>query len=272
MSDVHQPTFLERLNPTLKFGAFFVWMVVPALFLNPVVPAVFLAVALAAGWMLGGITPLRILRRLRLVAFIAVGLIVFYSLVYGGPGETVLLEWGRLVIRAEGLLFGLGLALRLACFASCSMIFVESTEPSLFVASLICQARLPDRLAYTILAAYRFIPVMSADFASIRAAHRIRGAFDKRGFRAAWTRFRRYGVPLLASGVRHAERLALAMDARGFGLGKQRTHYLQPRVVRCDVLFLLGTAAAIVVLLVALDHFHMLGGFLAGPAEEAGKG
>ena len=85
------------------------------------------------------------------------------------------------------------------------------------------QLRVPYRIGYTALAAFRFVPRFGYELDVIRQAHRVRGAHGGRGPFAAAARWWGYVVPLLAGGIRHAERVALAMDARAFGAHADRT-------------------------------------------------
>jgi energy-coupling factor transport system permease protein len=80
-------------------------------------------------------------------------------------------------------------------------------------------------------------------------------------------RARRYGIPLLANGIRQAGRLAVAMEARGFGALPARTYYVQTQVTAADYLFLLATVLAVAAILLMLAYLGLLAGFLAGAAE-----
>jgi energy-coupling factor transport system permease protein len=58
-----------------------------------------------------------------------------------------------------------------------------------------------------------------------------------------------YAIPLLASGIRHAERVALAMDARAFGAHPTRTERVVSRWrVRDTVFVVLFLAASATIL------------------------
>jgi energy-coupling factor transport system permease protein len=81
----------------------------------------------------------------------------------------------------------------------------------------------PYRIGYTALAAFRFVPRFGHELSVIRAAHRVRGHHGGRGPFARLARGWGYIVPLLAGAIRHAERVALAMDSRAFGAHETRT-------------------------------------------------
>jgi energy-coupling factor transport system permease protein len=54
-----------------------------------------------------------------------------------------------------------------------------------------------------------------------------------------------YAIPLLAISVRRAERVALAMDSRGFGARPDRTYFRTTTVTRSDVVFAVGAVIAL---------------------------
>ncbi len=74
----------------------------------------------------------------------------------------------------------------------------------------------------------------------------------------------RYGVPLLANSIRQAERLAVAMDARGFQLSDHATYYVTAHLTPADWLFLAGVLLVTVTLLVVLAYLGLLPRALVG--------
>ena len=113
------------------------------------------------------------------------------------------------------------------------------------------QLRVPYRVGYTALAAFRFVPRFGHELDVIRQAHRVRGSHGGRGPLAALARWWGYIVPLLAGAIRHAERVALAMDARAFGAYPDRTerHLVpwRPRDTTFVVAFWIVSAVLLVI-------------------------
>jgi energy-coupling factor transport system permease protein len=142
-----------------------------------------------------------------------------------------------------------------------SIAFVATTSPTDLVLSLIQNARFPYRLGYGILVAYRFLPMWRTELETIRAAHRIRGVGRRRG------EMRRYAVPLLASAIRKAERVAMAMDSKAFGAARSRTYYRRLRVTAVDWAMLAATIVVTVGILLALARAGRLVGFGAVPLD-----
>jgi energy-coupling factor transport system permease protein len=115
------------------------------------------------------------------------------------------------------------------------VVFTQTTDSTRLVDALVQQGRVPDRFAYGALAAYQAIPRLAEHLLTLRQARRIRG------LRGSW--HPRILLALLVLAIRHGDRLALAMDARGFGSGPRSTY----RVVAWTWLdAALGAGAAIV--------------------------
>ena len=142
---------------------------------------------------------------------------------------------------------------RLLAIVSASLLFVLTTDPVQFVIALIHQARLPVRVGYAVFAAYRFMPLVQEELDTIRAAHQVRGATSGRGVLARLRQMLGYAIPLLAISVRRAERVALAMDSRGFGARSDRTYYRTTALTRSDLAFAIGATAALAAI-VAIPH------------------
>jgi energy-coupling factor transport system permease protein len=264
-------SLLHRLNPAVKLLVFSLLLTAPTLFLDPFTPGSFLVLSVVIAWALGGIPPWSLARRQGFFLVVAGGILVFDTLFYGGARHALLLRLGPFAVHREALFFGLSVCLRLLCVTSYSSIFVQTTDPSLLVGSLIHQARLPRRVAYSVLAAFRFLPLLQQEVALIRDAHRVRAGY-REGLLARLLRVRRLGIPLLAGGIRHAERLSLSMDARGFSAPGERTYYRRPGVRTADYLFLAGMALTAAGLVAALLATGLARGFLAGVAETQAQG
>lgn len=140
-------------------------------------------------------------------------------------GDTVLFSIGPVDIAQENVLTGLSLGLRSLVFASWSLLFVLTTEPTRLMLGLIQHCKLAPRFGYGLMAAYRFLPLFREELQQVRAAHRIRGLGETGGLAGKWRQMKRYSIPLLASAVRKAERVAVAMESKGFDDSPDRVFY-----------------------------------------------
>jgi energy-coupling factor transport system permease protein len=173
----------------------------------------------------------------------AVGIGAFnalFSTSNGDPAAAELLAVGPLRLTVQAVSNGVALGLRVMAIGCIGAVFAATTDPTRLADSLVRQARAPERFAYGALAAYGAIPRFSEDLTTLRQARRIRG------LGGGW--HPRLLVGLLVLAIRHGDRLALAMDARGLGTGP-RTSY---RTLRWQALDADMAVGAFGVLLVAL--------------------
>ena len=239
--------FLHALNPLAKLAAPLPVMVALLFTRGIAIPLAFIVLALAlllVGARLSG----------RAVAVLLVGLPVGVLLlgvslgVWVDPARidttsaaasVVLVEVGDWRFTLAAYLVGLATALRIAAILMLSLIAGLTTTGPELVRALVQNLRVPYRLGYTALAALRFVPRFGHELEVIRAAHRVRGTDGGHGPIAAVRRTISFAIPLLASAIRHAERVALAMDARAFGAHPTRTERTISRWRTRDTLFVL---------------------------------
>ena len=246
--------FLHRLNPLAKAAGPLPAMGLLLLARDVSVPVLFFLLAvllLVVGAHL----------RARVLVVVLVGiplLVVLLSLSFGiwadpaklAPSAT-LFSVGDFDFTLGAWLVGLATATRLASIVTLSLLAALTTNGPDLVRSLVQQLRVPYRIGYTALAAFRFVPRFGYELEVIRSAHRVRGLAGGRAPLAGLRRQLGYVVPLLAGAIRHAERVALAMDSRAFGAYPTRTErHLVPFRVRDWVFTLLFWAATAAVFLI----------------------
>jgi energy-coupling factor transporter ATP-binding protein EcfA2/energy-coupling factor transporter transmembrane protein EcfT len=244
--------WLHHLNPLAKLAA-----VVPAMALlvatrDLLTPVLFLALSyllvLTGTRMRRGTVALLLLGMPAGIAVLTLGFGVWIA-----PGQVsdtaVVLQVGDWMLHSGALVTGLATALRLGAILALALVGGLSTSGPDLVRASVQQLRVPYRIGYTALAAYRFVPRFGYELSVIRAAHRVRGhgyggPSAGRGPIARLIRGWGYIVPLLASGIRHAERVALSMDARAFGAHPTRTErHLVPWRTR-DTVFTVAVLVA----------------------------
>ena len=233
--------FLYALNPLAKFAAPAPAMIALIAVRDLQTPALFLLIAYAV--VLAGA---RLSARLLLILLVAIpcsiALIgVGFSLWTDAsriPHDVVVLRVGSWTLYGAALEIGFATALRLGAILTLALIGGLTTTGADLTRSLVQQLRMPYRIGYTALAAFRFVPRFRHELDVIRAAHRVRGAARGRGPIAAIRRRIGYVVPLLAGAIRHAERVALSMDARAFGRYPYRTERYRVPFRARDVVFI----------------------------------
>ncbi|MCL0043696.1 energy-coupling factor transporter transmembrane protein EcfT [Peptococcaceae bacterium] len=142
------------------------------------------------------------------------------------------------------------------------LLFSLTTNFNSFVSALVQQWKVPYRIGYTIMAAYRFVPMLNFELTVIRSAHKIRGVSDRGTLKAKLEQTKRYAVPLLSTAIRKAERTALAMDSRAFGAFENRTYYRIYKFAWRDLLFILSFWVTGIVIIIILKQLGLFGPLL----------
>jgi energy-coupling factor transport system permease protein len=232
-------SLLGRVSPLTKLAVAFLWFAGLAFTTALGPPIVLTGIALGSAVALGRVDPARLARRLAPLwtAALAVGVL---NIVLGAanldPAAREVLRAGPLRITEPGVLAGLGVVARVLAIAAIGVVFSQTTDPTRFMDALVQRARMPERFAYGALAAYQAVPRFAEDLTTLRQARRIRG------LRGSW--HPRLLVGLLVLAIRHGDRLAVAMDACGFGTGS-RTHYREERWSWRDPALLIAAGAVL---------------------------
>jgi energy-coupling factor transport system permease protein len=243
LDDARLGSPLGRVSPVVKLAIAIVWLVGLALTLRVLPPLILAVVALEAGLVLGRIPGRTFARALAPLWIAALGIALsntLFAASNGDPTAAELLHIGPVRIAVDAALGGLGLFCRVVAIASVGAVFTLTTDSTRLADSLVQQAHLSPRFAYGALAAYQAIPRFGEDLTTLRQARRVRG------LRGGWHPGLLIGVLVLA--IRHADRMALAMDSRAFGSGP-RSFY---RPIRWTWLDLVVGGGAVAVLVLAL--------------------
>jgi energy-coupling factor transport system permease protein len=211
-------SLLGRTNALVKLGIAVLWLLGLGLTLDVRPPLTLALIALTAGLQLGRIEPRDLARYLAPLTVAALG-IATMNLLFSGhnpdPAATELLRLGPLRLTVEAVEDAAGLAARLAAIVSVGAVFALTTEATRLVDSLVQLAKVSPRFAYGALAAYQAVPRLARDLATLRNARRLRGLRE-------W--HPKLLLGLLVRAIRHADLLATAMDARGFGAGPRSSY------------------------------------------------
>lgn len=213
---------LARANPVAKLGAAAVVLV--ALFASlDWLTALVVLVVLVALIPVSGLSPRALLGRAWLLGLAAVSIGAF-NVVFAAEqlGPTVV-AIGPLRIGAETLVNGLGLVVRLVAIALAGILATATSQPTDLADALVQQLRVSPRFAIGALAALRLLPLLAQEWQTIAMARRARGVEAGRNPIAALRLFAGQLLALLVGAIRRGSRMALAMDARGFGALDCRT-------------------------------------------------
>lgn len=168
-----------------------------------------------------------------------------------GTRHDLLAIFGNYVITAEQLLFQITKLFKYASVVPLGMVFLLTTNPSEFAASL-SRAGVSYRASYAVSLTLRYFPDLIRDYNDITLAQQSRGLdFSKKEkFIVRCKNIMSVCVPLIFSTLDKIQLIANAMDLRSFGKFKKRTWYSAKKMsatdkislVFCGLVFL-GTIA-----------------------------
>jgi energy-coupling factor transport system permease protein len=237
---------LHEVNPSIKAFAIVISILILSVFFDPITPLVTILWSITVTFLFGRVSFkkwLLLFAPFLFIAFIYVWTTMLFPRLQAG--DSVIWQWGFLTLTAEGFQRGASLGLRVLSFATLSIMFTLTTKPTDFLLSLMQQCKLPPKLAYGIMAGYRFLPLIKEEFQTLQNAHRVRGVARARTIPEKVKQLKRYVIPLLAGAIRKAERTALAMESKGFTGEKNRIFYREISVSRMDWLFFILMIGAV---------------------------
>ena len=133
-------------------------------------------------------------------------------------GETVL-ALGPLIFTTGSLTAGVAIALRGIAIALPGILVLACTDPTDLADALAQKLRLPHRFVLGALAAMRLVGLLVAEWQTLGMARRARGVGGEPGFFSGIKASLGQAMALLVQAIRRASRLAVTMEAKGFGAG-----------------------------------------------------
>lgn len=209
---------------------------------------VVVALATAAGMKLGWL-----IRRAWWLAPVAL-LTAIPMALYGSVGGQVYARWWLITISENSVRLATALAARVFALALPSLILFAGLEATRVADALVQVAHLPARFVYGSVAALRVTDLLRSDWRSLAQARRARGLGDQGRLR----RLVAMAFTLLVLALRRGTRLAVAMEARGFGSGPRSMARRSTLTWRDPVAILVGLAVTAMAITCALlaDTFN----------------
>jgi len=179
-----------------------------------------------------------VLRRLALLLVIA-PVAGVSMLLYAAPGGQVFFSLGFAHISEASIQLAIAVSIRVVALGLPTILLFARTDPTELADALAQVAHLPSRFVLGVLAGTRMLGLFLDDWRTMSLARRARGVGD----RGALRRFFTMSFVLLVFAVRRGTKLALAMEARGFGSDIPRTWSRPSRLSGRDAIALAGGAA-----------------------------
>lgn len=248
---------LHRLDPRVKMGGALLLMVLPFA-AHSLGSSLLLAVFVVAVAVLSTAPLLALLRMLRTVFWL--GFFMFFFYLFTTPGQSFV-TLGGIAVTWEGLLAGGAQVYRLCLLVTVASLLTFTTSPVQLAHGVeallepLARLGLPVReLALVLTVALRFVPTLFEEIEKIVRAQRARGTDLYSG--PPWRRVQGWVptfVPIFVSAFRHAEGLAVAMEARGFRGAHRRTRLVRLHLTRGDLVASL-VIVALAITILGLDR------------------
>ncbi len=176
------------------------------------------------------------------------------------PGRLIF-EWRFIKITAEGLRLAIYISIRLILLSFFTFILtsttsgIELTDGFEALISPLKIFRFPaEEVSLMISISLRFVPVLFEEADRIMKAQMSRGAeFNKGSLVNRARSFLPLLLPLLLNALSRADRLAIAMESRGFVIGKKRTRYREMKLSGLDYVAIAITVSVFVFALVVKE-------------------
>lgn len=243
-------TVLTRLHPST---CLIVMLAVSATALTTLNPFVLGALGL---FFIGVIVAWRLPRSTLLVLVAVLPLCFFITLIQALAQQrdiiaTIPLGPINAEISAYGIELGLLVTLRVLVLSLLMSTLLTIMHPARLTRA-VHELGLPFKFAYTMTLALRFLPLMVEELATIRAAQKSRG-YDTEDTNLLMQAVRIFPliVPLMLTGLRRAEVIALAMDLKAFNASPRRSYWIDIYRGRLDLVIRVVAVLLFVVILVA---------------------
>ena len=254
-------TWIDRLCGVTKLIFFLAWSITSMLTYDTRVLAVMFVISLVlfqlskTDWkQVGGIFKL-------IMIFMIINLLAIFifapdqgSRIYGT--ETVLFPIaGNYVVTAEQLFYEWNILLKYFTIVPSVFIFIVTTDPSEFAASL-NRIGVSYNIGYAISVALRYIPDVQDDFHKIRNAQEARGIemSSKAKFMDRVKNTASIIFPLIFTSMERIDTVSNAMELRGYGKHKKRTWYSGRKLQKADYMTIAATLVFMAAALVITYH------------------
>lgn len=155
---------------------------------------------------------------------------------------------GNYVVTKEQLFYHLNLVLKYLSTIPIVLLFVCTTNPSEFAAS-INRIGVKYTVAYSVALALRYIPDIQREYHDISQAQQARGIemSRKQSLSKRLKSASAILIPLILSSMDRIETISNAMELRGFGKNKRRTWYMGRKFSKLDILAMVFCALLLVI-------------------------
>ena len=250
---IPQQSMVHGLDPRTKISMILVPVVFAALTLNLFVYAILLVFLLSV-FILSRLPLSLLIRNLKSFVWLFV-LIFILQVLFTSASFEIVYYFGLFHLSGEGFLNGLVYSLRLAVFIFGAVVLSLTTSPVDLTDGLVRSFSWLKKLKFPVqelglvaMISLRFVPLLVEEAANLRKAQLSRGASFEGNLIQRTKRTLLLLIPLFVSSFRKADELALALDARGFRSGQERSSYRELEFKQVDYFFLIMTLVLTIIM------------------------
>ena len=196
----------------------------------------------------GGVRPGLIWTKLRGL-FGLVAMLFLLQCLFIRDGGPLLAVSGAVIVTDLGLRTALVLCLRLLIVILSALVVAVGEARDYLLA--LTQCRVPYDVAFMVLAALRFLPMLREEARDVLCAAQLRGLkVKKTSLKNQAAAYISIVIPVVAGAIGRAEQLSIAMEARGFRAFPKRTSMRRLRMRASDWAYLAVFTSALAVIIV----------------------
>lgn len=234
--------FIDDMNPVLKIIMLIMITIIGSVDFKPFLAVVMIVSLLIITQLFSTVKAIDVIKSIKGFLIISIGFTIVIALSRLLSGENL------------ELVYIVGLSLRIILISSYTAVFVKTTEPTEFVLALIKYFKMPVRMGYAFLVAYRFLPTFKDELELIKYAHQVRGVEESKNPLIRVWQCQRYIIPMMTNAIRKSIRISMAMETRAFEKYSTRTYYRELSVSKSEVLmtgiFIIYTSLVTYVMLI----------------------
>ncbi len=231
----HRKSLLSALDARSRMFASVCIVMVSVLSRDPVCllcVLAFTAVLIGAG----GIGIMNALYRVRGMVGLALSLFILQC-IFVRSGDALIAVKNITFVTSDGMSMAAVSALRLMILTFTALIMAAGDMRSCIAA--LSQMHIPYDIVFMVMAALKFLPFLRDESTDVMNASKMRGAaFDDMGMRERAQFYLRLVVPVTAGAIRRADKMNIAMAARGFRAFDRRTRFFSVQMHVYDWVFM----------------------------------
>jgi len=169
--------------------------------------------------------------------------------IFTSGGETLVSIGNFRVLTTLGLQSGISIITRMSIIIYSALI-IASAPPLEIVYGLIAM-KLPYEIAFMVLLAMKFLPLIKEEFTDSIIAVQLAGAqLDKIPLKQKLSLYTYILTPSVIKALHRARYISLSMECRGFRAYPSRTNYCKLKMKRADYMAMLATAVCLLIITV----------------------